>query len=564
MSTASGSPREVAGGDSGPTRGTTALLLAAAGLSLVPRLAYAMHRPLSHNGAWHLFAARFFRHELGTIAHPPLFLLLLKACDAVNRSLFSYRLIPLVAGAASVYLVGRLLDRMGCLVPTSLLGALTIAFSTTAVALSGQVEGFTLAVFFVLSAFFFALDLFPMTGTPPASSRTGFAVFASLALLTEYLSGLFLVAIALAPLAAAALLPDYRRRLRPGFPRRLGADALTLLPPAVVGAALYALLAGRWVGMLSGPASGLPRYYFHPGAETVRAFIRRTLTSTFDLFAPWKLPDSPACAALAAFVLLAIAAPATERLPETLRERRVLPALLLALLLAVGIALGLSGRYPFGGTHRHQILLLYFAVLAGAVAFDRLLRRAGPAAGAALAVAGAAAIAASALHNRGALLFRDEPMNVRAGIFAKNLAGLRGGVVHFDQLNFIGLFMDFYAWDCRFGGRISENPWEERYEFSRGERRFTAIYHRFRFLMDLRSPALYEDLRKTFPAAGRGCQTVFQVDRNLFTRPHTLRPEAEREDLQREIPARASAAGLDLRAITIDDDFVELVLCPRP
>ncbi len=545
-------------------RAPTALLLAVAAISLVPRLWLAAHRPLSHNGAWHLFAARFFRHELGTIAHPPLFLLLLKACDRVSRSLLSYRLVPLAAGVASVLLVGLVLDRLRCLPAASVVGALAIALSTTAIVLSVQVEGFMLAVVFVLAAFFFALDLFRMDAPPPWRSRAGFAICASLALLTEYLSGLFLIAVVLAPLLAAILRPGYRRRFLAALPRRFAADALTLLPPALVGAALYRLLARSWIRMLSGPASGLPYFYFHPGAERPAAFLARTLAWSETMFSPVVFAPRTALAVLGLFLSLAILAPATERAADDRSGARLLPALVLTLLLAVGAVLGFLGRYPFGGTHRHQILLLYFAVLAGGVAFDRLLRMAPPPGRLALAALGAAAIGLAAFHNRDAQIFRDEPMNVRAGIFAKHLGGPGVGVVHLDQLNFIGLFMDFYAWNCRSAGRISESPWAERYEFSLGDRHFTAIYHRFLFLMDFRSPALYSELRRSFDAIGPECQVAFSVDRNLFTGPHTLRPPAEREDLQRKIPALATDAGLALRTITIDDDFVEITLCPRP
>ena len=554
------------GSSSEPVRRVTALFIAVAAISLVPRLWLAVHRPLSHNGAWHLFAARFFRHELGTIAHPPLFLLLLKACDRLSRSLLSYRLVPLAAGVASVLLVGLLLDRLGCLPSASALGALAIALSTTAVALSVQVEGFALAVAFVLAALWLALDLLAMDPEhpPPLSSRAGFAAFASLALLTEYLAGLFLIAVALAPILAAVLRPGYRRRLFAALPRRVAADVLTLAAPALVGAALYRFLARPWISMLSGAASGLPHFYLRPGAESPVAFLARTLAATSNLYSPAALAPFAAAAALVLFLALAILAPATERPANGGGDERLFPAVVLTLLIAVGAALGLLGRYPFGGTHRHQILLLYFAVLAGAVALDRFLRAFPPPGRLAITVLGVAAIGLAAFHNRDARVFRDEPMNTRAGIFARNLGGLEGGVVHFDQLNFIGLFMDFYAWDCRSAGRISEDPWEERYEFSQGDRHFTAIYHRFRFLMDLRSPALYADLRKTFPAAGAACQTVFHVDRNLFTGPHTLRPPAEREELQKQIPVLAATAGLTLRAMTVDDDFVEVALCPRP
>jgi hypothetical protein len=545
-------------------RAPAALLLAVAAISLVPRLWLAAHRPLSHNGAWHLFAARFFRQELGTIAHPPLFLLLLKACDLVSRSLLSYRFVPLAAGVASVLLVGLILDRLGCVPAASALGALTIALSTTAIALSVQVEGFTLAAAFVLATFFFALDLLRMDPQPlpPLSSRAAFAVFASLALMTEYLSGLFLIALVLAPLLAALLRPDYRRRLLAAMPRRFAADALTLLPPALVGAALYRILASSWIRMLSGPASGLPRFYYFPGVESPGTFLARTFSATGNLYSPVALAPRTALAVLGLFLAVAIVAPAAERPAAGRGVERLFPALVLTLLLAIGAALGYLGRYPFGGTHRHQILILYFAVLAGAVAFDRILRSAPAPRRLALAALGATAILLSALHNRNARVFRDEPMNVRAGTFARNLGG--PGIVHLDQLNFIGLFMDFYAWDCRFAGLVSESPRVERYEFSRGDRKFTAIYHRFLFLMDFRSPALYSELRSAFHAVGPECQIAFCVNRNLFTGPHTLRPQAEREDLQRKIPDLASAAGLALRAITIDDDFVEVALCPRP
>ena len=82
--------------------------------------------------------------------------------------------------------------------------------------------------------------------------------------------------------------------------------------------------------------------------------------------------------------------------------------------------------------------------------------------------------------------------------------------------------------------------------------------------MDFRNPDLSSELGSAFRAVGPECQIAFSVDRNLFTGPHTLRPQAEREELQRRIPALASEAGLALRALTIDDDFVEVALCPRP
>ena len=351
---------------------TTRLLLAIAALSLLPRLWLAWQLPLSHNGAWHLFASRNFAREFFRIAHPPLFLLLLKVCDAISHSLLSYRFVPLLASAASVYLVGRVLAKLGCRPASCALAALSVAFSTTAIALSCEVEAYTLCVFFVLAAFSVFLDLIPVDGPVPVRSRIAFSALACLAILSEYVAGIFVIACVAAPVLAAALDPEYRRQMRQTLPKRLVADLLTLLPPAVVGGGLYLLLARRWVTSLS----GLPLFYFRPGTETAAEFLARNASNLVRLFSPFPQGRHGAFT-LAAFLVFVLAAPLIERRSSRGSSARLFPALLFAILLVVGAVFGLLGRYPFGGTHRHQILILLFAVLAGFVAFDGVLRRAG-------------------------------------------------------------------------------------------------------------------------------------------------------------------------------------------
>ncbi len=538
---------------------TTALLLAIAALSLVPRLWLASHLPLSHNGAWHLFASRNFDREFARIAHPPLFLLLLKACDAVSHSLLAYRLVPLLAGAASVYLVGRVLDRLGCRPASSALGALAAAVSITAVALSCIVEGYTLCVFFVVAAFFFYLDLIGVDRLPPLRSRIAFSAFACLALLSEYVAGLFLVACAAAPLLAAGIDREYRRKLRLALPRRLAADLLTLLPPAAVGLALYALLAKRWATSLS----GLPLFYFRPGTETAADFLVRNAGHLVNLFSPFPQVRYGAIT-LGAFLVFVVAVPVAGRRSEKGAPDRLFPALVLAALLGAGAAAGLLGRYPFGGTPRHQVLLLFFALLAGFVAFDGLLQRAGARGRRAMVLACAAAMAWNAMASRERIrdIGRDEPLNARAGIFEKNLIGTP--IVHLDLMNFIGFFMDFHAWNSRYAGRVSDNPLVERYEFSRDGRTITVLAHRWIWVMDFRKPGLYWELRASVGKCGSACDTVFCVYRNLYDRPRTPLPEVDRRQLRVEIPALASAAGLKAGAVRLTDDFVEAEVCAPP
>jgi hypothetical protein len=537
----------------------TALLVAVAAVSLAPRLWLALTVPLSHNGAWHLFAARNFTREFARIAHPPLFLPLLKGCDAVSRSLLSYRLLPLLAGAGSVFLVGRLLAKLGCRPATSVLGALTIAASTVAIALSVVVEAYTLCVFCVLAAFWFYLDLIRVDALPSIRSRIAFSSLACAALLFEYLTGIFLIACVGAPLLASAVDRKYGRQLRQALSRRLAADVLTFLPPVLVGALLYALLARRWITVLS----GLPLFYFQPAAESAVEFLVRNSGRVVRLFSPFPQPRH-GIFTLAAFLLFAISVPVAEKQRGRCSDNRIYPALFLTLLLFVGATLGLLGRYPFGGAHRHQILLLFFAVLAGFVAFDGLLPSARRGGRVVLVLACAGAIGWSALRNRDAVrkIGSDEPLSVRAGIFQKNLSDT--SVVHLDLMNFIGLFMDFYAWDCRYAGQVVGNPLVERYEFSRQGKVFTVLAHRWIWVMDFRDPALYWELRASVGKTGSACDTVFCVNRNLYGPLRSPLPDRDRDALERRIPALARAAGLTTRSVVLGDDSVEAGVCSRP
>jgi hypothetical protein len=149
------------------------------------------------------------------------------------------------------------------------------------------------------------------------------------------------------------------------------------------------------------------------------------------------------------FLLLVVALSAALNSAKYRTSDALFPALVLAVLLAVGAVLGVLRRYPFGGTPRHQVLILLFAVLAAFVALDRLLQTTRGTGRAALALLCAAAIGASAVVNRDRIRHfgRDEPLNVQAGIYTRELARVR--TVHLDVMNFIGLFMDYLGLPLR-------------------------------------------------------------------------------------------------------------------
>jgi hypothetical protein len=539
-----------------------ALLLAVAAIALAPRLWLSLRLPLSHNGAWHLFAARNLAREFRGIAHPPLFPLLLKACDALSRSLLSYRFFPLIAGVGSVYLMGRILKRLGCGNWASTLGALALAVSTAAIAISVVVEGHSLCGFFVLAAFYFYLDLVQVDHPPSRRSRLGFAATASLALVSEYAGGLFLLAGLAAPVLAYLASREYRRRIRPLLRDRIGADVLTLAAPALIGAVQYLFLARGWIRELSGPSSGLPLFYLATSKESLWKFWIHNLSRTANLFAPVHFSRHGAVA-LAGFLLLVLILSAVGRKKPTLSGRGF-PALVFAALLAIVAVLGALNAYPFGGTHRHQLLLLLFAILAGAVAFDSVVKRLRSWARPTVVALVFATLISYGIRNRHGVYFvnGDEPLNVRAGIYAQELAA--AGTVHVDQMNLVGVFMDYYSWKCRFAGRLAENPPIERYDLASDDRHLTVVVHRWIWVMDFRNEALYRELRASVSSRVGVCEIAFCVDRNLYNAPRTPRPDAERMAIETGAPKLARAAGFQMESLRVTDDLVSAKLCVEP
>ncbi|MGE5278851.1 MAG: hypothetical protein ACM3SU_17810 [Acidobacteriota bacterium] len=539
------------------TRNAAVLTLVAI-LGLLLRIFFSRYHPLDHNGGWHLFIARNFRREYANLAHPPLFLLLLKGCDRVSHTLAAYRFFPVLASVGSIVLVGRILQKLGTLSPVAVLGALVFACAQTSILLSLEVESYTLCVFLMLASFLCYLDLVTADARPPKRSRILFSTFASLALLSHYFAGLYLVVCVAAPLVAATMRPEYRRALRSSLRRRWFADVLTLLFPFLVGLVLYLTLAKPWVRSLD----NMPTYYFRPGEEPLSSFWIRNLRETFNLFAPfpvararWALPP------LLLFLAGVLWAPATEKSETGRSPDRLLPAVFLWLLLLGGMLLGAIGRYPFGGLMRQQFLLFVFALLAGCVAVDRLFRFAGGVGRILLVAICLAAVGADfKLGLRGTTTpdYAHEALVGRRGIYARHLAGR--GTVHVDAFNLIGVMMDFYGWDWRFEGPDPAVPSVERYELTRGGKRLNLLVHRWIWIMDFQSPGLYAELSKSLgPRAA--CETVFCVDRNLYGPPWTKRPPKNRAALLASIPALAANVGVRVRRVEVTDDAIDVVLC---
>jgi hypothetical protein len=539
---------------------TRLLLLSICAAALALRLVVSARQPIDHNGAWHVFIERNLTREYHSLAHPPLFLLLLRACDAVRHSLLAFRTVPILAGVASVYLMGALVLRVGGSPAAAGIAASAAAFAQSFTMLAMEVQSYTLLVFLVLASLFFYLDIVRMDTPPPRRSRLAFAALACLALLSHYTAALYLAGCLAVPLLIAAAVPEYRRAMITALPLRWKADFATLAPILGVALALRIWLLPGWTG----PLSHLPRFYFDPGTEPVRVFVVRNLKNTVNLFSPVPFEHARiAVPLLAAFLAAVWWAPLGNPCRRVDEPRPLVPAAMLAVLLLIGIPFGVAGLYPFGGKMRQQCLLFVFAVPAGALAFDRVMRTAVPARRRLLVAGGAAAIALNVFVNRHDY-FRapQEAFVYKRGIFHRRLGSPPAkGDLHLDQVNLIGFMMEYYDWDWRFLGRAPADASLERYQLSKeGHRSFEVVAHRYRWMLPFDKSELYPELRRAF-GGEHGCAVAFSMNRNFYGPPWEPLPAHIRTALESNIPRLAAAAGLSVQGLSIDDDSIRLDFC---
>jgi hypothetical protein len=538
------SPEEGAARPEGETWGrrlTWGLLILAV-LGLGVRIWAATVLPVGYDEFWHVFIARNLSREIRSLAHPPLFILLLRACDALWHSTWAYRAVSLASGAAVVLLFGHVLRKLRASPSIVLLGALGAALSGSLVRLSVVVESYMLCAVFVLLAFSFAIDL--LDPRPPLRSRLLFSLAACLALLTHYAAALFLSATVVALFVAVV-----RRGTRAGggLRSRIGADVATLLPPLAVGATLYVLLARSWVRALN----HLPSFYFDPARESVGEFLGRNLAATAKLLLPAPESRLAAVGLLALFAGATLAIPFMARAESAARGRRLLPAGVFALLLLLGMLLGLLGKYPFGGLLRHQLLLLLFAPLAAWMALDALrVRAAAQALRRALTALGFAAVAI--LGTLAASEIHATPRLAAPLLPALDRDYGAQAAVYLDQFNLIGFFLQAHEQEWAYAGPLGTQGLEAyRLEGNGGTR--TVLANRSRWILDLADPGVYREAAAAARLAGQPCPVLY------VTRQVPLEAEPSEASLR----AISSDAGLDLKKASLSKAFAFAQLCLR-
>ena len=556
-------PNGAADGDSASRRRARIGLLAVSLLSLVPRFVDAALRPIDYNGYWHVFIARNLAREWRRLPHPPLFLALLSAADAVSHTVLAYRLVSLAAGAGVVYLTGRILLALGTLPSVAVLGALAMALAGNAITLSNEVQSYSLALLFLLASFVFYLDLTPETESPPARSRVGFAVFGSLALLTHYFAGLYLAACVAAPAAVALFRSEYRRAAARSLPGRWRLDLLTVAVPGAVGLALYEFQAKTYVQ----PLGELPGFYFERGRETVASFLVRNLRNLVNWFSPIALPRARIAVPLVLlFTIIVVGAVARGRRGDERAGRRLLPAAFFVVLLAVGAAFGVAGLYPFGGWMRQQFLIFVFGLFAAFVALDRLARDASVRARRATLTLVLAAIAANFAVGVPRLLHpAPEPMLAKVAAFESRFPD--AATVEVDQFHLVAFFIPYHRFDWTYAGAEPDAPSIERYVVQRPDRPLTLVAHRAWWVFDFAEQPFYRELGSVFGRNGGGCENLFSVSPTIYKPVPRVLTAEERAVRTRSVSEALAAEGLETRRLdvsTAGDLFAEVCVAEAP
>lgn len=324
------------------------------------RLAYANACYLNPDEALHFDTARpnnwvdTFKASL-TLAHPPLFILVLHAFLYLGRTELILRLPSLIAGTAALWLAFAWIRRVfGEIAAIAGLGFLALA--PAAMSASTEVRQYGLLLFFVCAALYATERMF-------AELSVGWAVLQGVCLLGALLSN-YTSVVVLFSLGLYVLL----RSLLDGLPRRVlfTAGGFQLVLAALLGW-LYFGHVRHSIPFGSGASMDYLRHYYYTSAsETPLRFVWRAFFGTFGYIVGNRrlvlvLPSM-------ALFLLGIAG----ALAGKTKAPRMM-ALLIITPFATGFVAAVFQVFPFAGT-RHQTYLLPFVAAGVAAALASLPR----------------------------------------------------------------------------------------------------------------------------------------------------------------------------------------------
>lgn len=512
------------------------LLLAVCVLALLPRLYLGLTQFIEYDGYWHVFIAQQdnwgnFWQEYMTNDHPLLFYLLLKVLVHLGRSVLLYRSIPIASGVASVYLVGRIVQKVSATRFAAPVAALAFGLAMPCIEISISVRSYMLSIFFVLLSFSYFLDMLPWGEIPPSRrTRILFALSTMLAVSSHYFAFLYVAACGL-------VLLGYSVARRSFAWKTWLAHVLTFLP--VIGVMAYFYF--THIRYNATNMSHLTTYLFQ-GNESSLQFFVRNLQNLYNFFAPYPVASLPLFEAVAA--VLAVAAIGATTLA---RARGAAPLLMFLTILAEVVAAAFLGRYPFGGYLRQQFILFPFAILSVGVCLDGLFSvirvRRVVVSVAVLAAAGIIAVSADRIEAYPKLY--QELFTREMNLFRYYVP--EPDAVYTDQFNLIAFFTHYHQWRWKFVEKLPVPTPVDEYSLRLGRQRMELLRDKTRWNLDFLEPALYLDLANGIRAARLHSLAVFCIHQVPGAR--TLE---EQETFRRQVSALAAAEHLQIRQFVSD------------
>jgi len=522
------------------------LLVAIALGGLIPRLVLGISYDIGYDNAWHIFIATQDRWELllsewRKVAHPPLYYLLLRYVARLGPANLIYRALSIIPGVATIYVIGKVADKLYERRSVALLAAGAYALSLSIIGLDIDVRAYPLALLFMVSGLYcFAGLVESCFGPGTARLAIAFGVLTSLAICSEYYAVFFLAACIGTLVALFFRLPEMRRPALNFCRRHPYAVGLAIGLPICMCVWLYS----NHVQYQRRAENSVMQFYWSKGTSMLW-FVSENLRSDLNYCSPIEL--STAVAISLVCILLVAIVWRFVLLPATAGKSIVVFSILLILLLIISelIVLSLIRRYPFGGYARQQSILFPFFILTAFLLLDRVvgyLPAGWPRIG--LSIAAVLAIAASFSSQWRKLPGGSQKIAAREyNAFRQKLP--RQNVVYLDQFSLIPYYIHTRRWKWRFERHFREPDRLDEYETtSPSGEQVRVIRNTDRWNFDLLTPDFYVTLFRSLRDAHLDGANLFFLKQG----PEVMDSATLRAN-ERRIRELASNAGLRVEEV---------------
>jgi uncharacterized membrane protein len=528
-------------------------LLAAITLAaLVPALVLGASEFISYDGYWHVFIAKQdqwkqFLFEYRRDAHPVLYQLLLRLTSSVlGNSRLAYRAASIIPSMASVYLLGRIAERLCVSKGVALLTAAAYGFSLTMIGINIDVRSYPLALMFVIAAFYHLVDF--LSGKYDRSANRSlvlFGFFTGLAIATEYYAVFFLVAC----LGILSLLCVTDSAFRESFQKWAARNWYT---PVIAFGLPFGVITYFFQTHFkchhSIAYNHIREFYWTPTSSHID-FILRNLRADLNYFLPVEIPSvTILLGVLIVFLPLLVYLGFFWRRSD--RSRTVgIPGIILLLILAELIVSSLLRWYPFGGNDRHQSILFPFLALTAFTLLDQLIAcvsasrlKTGILAAIALLIAANFSYRWEKTPRRSVELFTHEYK-----ILQTNAAP--APALYVDQYTLIAYYIQTHDWKWKFRCRFHEPDRVDEYDLtSPTGQRLVLLRNIDKWNFDLSKPEVYAVLARSLHDAQLTSASMFLVKQVLGHAD----PSAIAADKSR-IRNFAADSGLDVTSLYADN-----------